>query len=248
MNISFESSSPNYPSLIIFVQVFILDCLSTYYPRGDREAQSIRERIIPRLAHANAAVVLSTVKVLMKYMQMFSAMDTDFIQSINKKLSPPLVTLLSAEAEVQYVALKNINLIIQKRPDILKHEMRVFFVKYNDPIYVKLEKLDIMIRLANHTNISQVLSELKEYATEVDVDFVRKSVRAIGRCALKVEQSAEKCVATLLDLIETKVNYVVQEAIVVIKDIFRKYPNKYEGVIATLCENLDTLDEPEARY
>ena len=42
-------------------------------------------------------------------------------------------------------------------------------------------------------------------------------------------------------------NYVVQEAIVVIKDIFRKYPNKYESIIAQLCENLDSLDEPEAR-
>ena len=42
-------------------------------------------------------------------------------------------------------------------------------------------------------------------------------------------------------------NYVVQEAIVVIKDIFRKYPNKYESIIAVLCENLDSLDEPEAR-
>ncbi|PIO54270.1 hypothetical protein TELCIR_24371, partial [Teladorsagia circumcincta] len=66
------------------------------------------------------------------------------------------------------------------------------------------------------------------YATEVDVDFVRKSVRAIGRCAIKVETSSERCVATLLELIQTKVNYVVQEAVVVIK-------------------NLDTLDEPEAR-
>ena len=46
----------------------------------------------------------------------------------------------------------------------------------------------------------------QEYATEVDVDFVRKSVRAIGRCAIKVEQSAERCVSTLLDLIQTKVN------------------------------------------
>ena len=55
------------------------------------------------------------------------------------------------------------------------------------------------------------------YATEVDVDFVRKAVRAIGRCAIKVEQAAERCVSTLLDLIQTKVNYVVQEAIVVIK-------------------------------
>ena len=79
----------------------------------------------------------------------------------SQKLSPPLVTLLSSEPEVQYVALRNINLIIQKRPDILKHEMKVFFVKYNDPIYIKLEKLDIMIRLTSQANIAQVLSELK---------------------------------------------------------------------------------------
>ena len=31
-----------------------------------------------------------------------------------------------------------------------------------------------MIRLANERNVDQVLLEFKEYATEVDVDFVRK--------------------------------------------------------------------------
>lgn len=67
----------------------------------------------------------------------------------------------------------------------------------------------------------KVLNELKEYATEVDVDFVRKAVRSIGRCAIKLEGAAERCISVLLDLIQTKVNYVVQEAIVVIKDIFR---------------------------
>ena len=70
-------------------------------------------------------------------------------------------------------------------------------------------------------NLSDVVHVMEvlycRYATEVDVDFVRKSVRAIGRCAIKVEQAAERCVSTLLDLIQTKVNYVVQEAIVVIK-------------------------------
>lgn len=45
--------------------------------------------------------------------------------------------------------------------------MKVFFVKYNDPIYVKLEKLDIMIRLTNATNIAQVLAELKEYVEQL---------------------------------------------------------------------------------
>lgn len=31
------------------------------------------------------------------------------------------------------------------------------------------------------------------------------------------------------------------------QDIFRKYPSTYEGVIPTLCANLDELDEPEAK-
>merc|ERR1711970_970204 len=226
-------------------QIFILDALSQYTPKEAKEAKQITERVTPRLSHANAAVVLSAIKVLMKYGNQIN--DEEYLTTLYQKLAPPLVTLLSSEPEVQYVALRNINLVVQKRPEILKHEIKVFFVKYNDPIYVKLEKLDILIRLASQSNIAQVLSELKEYATEVDVDFVRKSVRAIGRCAIKVENSAERCVQTLIDLIQTKVNYVVQEAIVVIKDIFRKYPNKYESIIATLCENLDSLDEPEAR-
>lgn len=46
----------------------------------------------------------------------------------------------------------------------------------------------------------QVLAELKEYATEVDVDFVRKAVRAIGRCAIKVEVIHCEIVVKLLNI------------------------------------------------
>lgn len=75
---------------------------------------SICERISPRLAHANAAVVLSTVKVLMKLISILPE-NSDFITQLVKKLAPPMVTLLSSEPEIQYVALRNINLIVQKR-------------------------------------------------------------------------------------------------------------------------------------
>lgn len=94
---------------------------------------------------------------------------------------------------------------------------------------------------------------------------MRKSVKAIGQTAIKIEGAAERCVNVLLDLIATRVSYVVQEAVVVMKvskscfdcavvrrlnftqDIFRKYPSTYEGVIPILCSNLDELDEPEAK-
>ncbi len=75
---------------------------------------SICERITPRLAHANSAVVLSAVKVVMKLMEILDG-NSDYIGLLVKKLAPPMVTLLSAEPEIQYVALRNINLIVQKR-------------------------------------------------------------------------------------------------------------------------------------
>eukprot|EP00285_Hemiselmis_virescens_P003022 CAMPEP_0173411922 /NCGR_PEP_ID=MMETSP1356-20130122/78300_1 /TAXON_ID=77927 ORGANISM="Hemiselmis virescens, Strain PCC157" /NCGR_SAMPLE_ID=MMETSP1356 /ASSEMBLY_ACC=CAM_ASM_000847 /LENGTH=489 /DNA_ID=CAMNT_0014373745 /DNA_START=35 /DNA_END=1500 /DNA_ORIENTATION=- len=227
-------------------QVFILDALSVY-PCGDvKEAETIVERVVPRLSHANAAVVLSSVKVVMRLISLVQNPET--VKMVLKKLAPPLVTLLSSEPEIQYVALRNILLICQKRPMILKNDIKVFFCKYNDPTYVKMEKVDVMVMLASDKNVDQVLLELKEYASaEVDVDIVRKSVRAIGRCALKIESSAQKCINVLLELIQTKVSYVVQEAIVVIKDTFRKYPNRFESVISLLCENLDSLEESEAK-
>jgi AP-1 complex subunit beta-1 len=86
----------------------------------------------------------------------------DFVKQLIRKMAPPLVTLLSSPPEVQWIALRNINLLLQKRGDILSNEMRVFFCKYNDPLYVKVEKLDIMVRLANENNFDALLSELKE--------------------------------------------------------------------------------------
>lgn len=225
--------------------VFLLDMLAKHDPDTESTAVDVCERVMPQLNHANPSVVMSAVKLIIKYMGYIK--NRSNTTKMCKKLAPPLVTLLSGEPEIQYVALRNINLIVQKYPQILQSEMRVFFCKYNDAPYVKIEKLETMIRLVNERNIDQVLAELKEYAQEVDVEFVRKAVRAIGRCAVKLEDAAQRCVTVLMELVSSKVSYVVQEAIIVIKDIFRRYPGRYERVIAQLRDNLETLDEPEAK-
>ncbi|KAL5490474.1 hypothetical protein ACEPAI_5307 [Sanghuangporus weigelae] len=226
-------------------QIYIMDALMTFVPQESKEAEIIAERITVQLQHGNSAVILTTIKVLLYLMNYME--NRKLIEYICKKMGPPLVTMLSSGPEVQYVALRNILLIIQRRPAVLKNDVKVFFCKYNDPIYVKLAKLEIMYRLAREENFREVLAELQEYASEVDVDFVRKAVRSIGRLAIKVELAADECIEALLGLIDTEVTYVVQEAVIVIKDIFRRYPGRYEGIIPKLCENLDALDEPEAK-
>jgi len=112
-----------------------------------------------------------------------------------------------------------------------------------------MEKLEIMIMLISEKNIDSVLLELKEYCNRADVEFVRKSVRAIGRSAIKLDRAAEKCVQVLLELMKsTELRYVIQESVVVIKDILRRYGHQYDHIIPTLLEiSLERYDEPDAK-
>ncbi|KAK4999071.1 hypothetical protein LTR66_001818 [Elasticomyces elasticus] len=226
-------------------QTYVLEAMMNFVPQDTIEAGLLAERIAPRLSHTNSAVVLTCIRVILYLLNYIS--DEKVIASLCNKLSPPLVTLLSKGPEIQYLALRNALLILQRRPEVLRNDIRVFFCKYNDPIYVKVTKLELIFMLASERNIKEVLTELREYATEIDVHFVRKAVRAIGKLAIKIPPAAPLCISTLLSLTATKISYIVQEATVVIRNIFRKYPGEYESVISTLCENLDSLDEPEAK-
>jgi AP-1 complex subunit beta-1 len=56
------------------------------------------ERILPRLAHNNPAVILAAVKVILKCSDLLS--DKEHKKQVMKKLAGPLVTLLGNEPEI----------------------------------------------------------------------------------------------------------------------------------------------------
>jgi vesicle coat complex subunit len=58
--------------------------------------------------------------------------------------------------------------------------VKSFFCKFNDPVYVKLEKIEILMKVADEKNVDSILGELKEYANDMDFDIIRKSVKAVG--------------------------------------------------------------------
>lgn len=147
-------------------KVYILETISSYDTSDSKESENIIERVLSQLTHNNPAVILSVVKVMLKFMDNIT--NQELLKGVVKKLSAPLVTLLSSEAEIQYVALRNINFILQKHPGIFENNVRVFFCKFNDPVYVKLEKIDILVKVSDEKNAEIILNELKEYSGEIE--------------------------------------------------------------------------------
>lgn len=226
-------------------RVSILSALVEYDAHQISEVHEIIEKISPQLQHENPAVVLTSIKVLIKQLNKLPNNETANVLS---RLSSPLCSLLVSAPEIQFVALKNIRILLEKYPNILDKELRAFFIKYNDPLYLKLEKIEIMIRISNDDNCMLLLSELREYSMEVDIDLVNRAINAIGQIAIKIEKCSKKSVEILYELFINRGDYVVEETVVVVQNILRRYPKEYLSTIITIIADLkfDDLSKPES--
>lgn len=274
-------------------QVILLDAIAKWYkPATEREAETIIDRLTSRLNHANPGgehtamlekglltcshllktVILSCTRLLIRLVQLTKnqALSQD---TLTKKIVPPLLSLLSTDVpELQFVVLRNLQVIVQRFPQLLNNECRVsrqilmpsthvcaddtryilppfqmFFVKFNDPCYVKFEKVDLLVRCATPANLELIMEELSEYSQEVDVEFVKRSLRGIGRVAMRVDGAAERALRALVALAESRTPFIVEEVIVVVRDIFRRFPDRYDSVLTTLLPIADKVEASDAK-
>ena len=203
-------------------QVQILDAIILYNPKKSSHAEEVIEAVLPRLNHVNQSVVMSAIKVILKFMDLID--DINKIKNYCKKLTNSIMSILISYPEIQYVLLRSLHAIVIKRPMLLDKEYKYFYVQYNDPIYIKLEKVDILYKLTDKKNYEHIINEFTSYAlTETDPELIRKSIKYIGYVGYKYENSLDLCVKCISKIIDNKNDDAIPECIIVARDLMRKY-------------------------
>lgn len=92
---------------------------------------------------------------------------------------------------------------------------------------------------------------LPPFSADVDTEVSRRSIRSIGRVAFRLPSAAPYILEKLLEFLELDMNDVRPEAVLVLKDLLRKYPDRRaDGKLALLCSYLfipcDSIGEPES--
>jgi vesicle coat complex subunit len=167
-------------------------------------------------------------------------------EEVYRRLKAPLLTLMGGSSvELTFAVLGHILILVERSPGVFNDAFKHFFCRFNEPVCVKKLKLSIITSLANDRNMSEIINELAEYVTDVDADIARTSIRSIGRIAIKIDLAADEAVEHLLSFLDLNMDYVTAETCIVLKDLLRKYPERYEEVIPALQKCLKTVDETE---
>ncbi len=232
-------------------QVSILEIIGQIETKDKALAEMVVDRVLSRLSHINPAVIVASVKVILKYTLILD--NKKILEGICNKLSSPLITLLNSSNEISWILLTNIGVLIDKFKTIFM-DIRVFFVKYNDPSYIKLEKLKIIEKLATDVNNKLVINELVEYSYDLDLDFSRKAVKAIWKLAMKFPKEVDSCVSALQAILKNSdgnnfASHLLNEIVIGIDYMFRKYRNKapLNSSVKILKDNYKFLNEDQSQ-
>lgn len=232
-------------------QIYILNVVAEWKVASDRDCEQIIDRLTSRLSHANPAVVLSAVRAILNLLR--NCREEGRQQagaSTLRKLRPPLVTLLTTSPpEVQYVVLRSVQLIVQSHPGFFESEMKLFYCKYKDPVYIKIEKLNLLFRMVSADTANNLLKELKEYSTDTNIEFSRNAIKIIALISTKFKETAPRCCQIITELITTSSHqdHIIQEGIISLRDILRSYPQLSASVASVLMDLSDCIVEPESR-
>ena len=225
-------------------QCIVLDMVARYKPEAQQETFDIMNLLEERLKHSNSGVVLAATKVFLNLTQDMPAVHSQVYQ----RLKAPMLTLMTGGGfEIGFACLKHIALLTTRAPTVFSGDFKTFYCRYNEPVCVKLLKLEILTTIAVAATVGEISEELAEYVTDVDANVARGAVGAIGKMGVRVPEAAGVVVEQLMKFLEIDIEYVTSEAIISMQNLLRKYPAVSDRIIGGIGGFLKSVDDAEAK-
>ena len=231
-------------------QSVILDMCAKYKPETKDEMFDIMNLLEDRFKHASSSVVLGAIKVFLH----LTDGEAELSKQVYLRMQAPLITLMTSSEttesyEVSYNVLSHIHLLVLRGANfVFESEYKQFFVKYDEPSYIKNLKLEILAQVASTGNIQEIVNELSEYVTDVNAEIAKRSIKCFGTIIIRLPAMSKTVTAQLRNFLSLQINYVTTETIKVLKDILRKYPTFVDEFVPLIAKiQMESIAEAEGK-
>ncbi|KAM4700445.1 AP-4 complex subunit beta-1 isoform 2-T3 [Discoglossus pictus] len=219
----------------------VLAFLHRYKPRSEEEIFNILNLLDSYLKSTHISVVMGATKLFLVLANDFPHVQTDVLV----RLKAPLLSACTSEnREMCFAALCHVREILRSLPGHFSSHYKKFFCSYNDPHYIKNQKMDILCELVNDENVTSVLEELRVCCTDVSVQLAHTAIFAIGRIA---RMYSEKCVEILAGLLEFKQEHITSAVIQTFRDLVWLCPQCTTAICLAIPGCEDNIQDNEGK-
>lgn len=230
-------------------QSIILDLVAKFDPDSEDLKFDIMNLLEDRLKHASSSVLLGAVKVFINLTKSDKVLSKD----VYERLAAPLITIMASAGttenyEICYNVISHIYFLCLKGAgDYFKYDYKQFFLKYEEPSYIKFLKLDVISLIAREENVQEIITELEEYVSDANAEIAKKSIRCFGDIVIRLDNFNDN-ISIIKNFLSLKTDYITSECILVLKNIFRKYREAIEEFEDFLTNiTFDSISEIEAK-
>lgn len=226
-------------------QCLLIDlCLRYYRPTSESERFDVLEVLDFGLNHTNSAVILATAKLFLHFTSNYKE-EYDKVISI---ITGPLRTLMTGrEPEIVFAVLCNVRILAERHPNHFYFMAADFFYRPEDPSYLKLLKLDMLVTLSFSGNGFDTAEEVFQYARDRNDDVARHAVRSIARIAMKVEH-VDGVLDRLLIFLGHRRNVLVGQTVVAFAEALNVFPAAAEVCVPSVLKvELSCLETQESK-
>ena len=170
-----------------------------------------------------------------------------------EKIKAPLLTLMTGNEntgsyETMFIVLQHIEYVILHMggKQYFEKDFKYFYCKVDEPTYIKNIKVRVLGELANEYNLGDLLNELNDYATDVDLEMARKAIMTLTKIALNLPEVSKALLININSYYKLGQNHLANEVMLSFHQILRKYPKLFGDIAATLLEFRGDVNETES--
>jgi hypothetical protein len=210
----------------------------------------IIDRMLSRLSHINPAIIVSATKVMLKFSK--SLESPKLVEGLCRKIAGSLIAVMGRSPEIVWVFLRNVEIMLARFPGVVSNP-KAFFVNFNDPGYVKMQKVQVLGLLCDETTTKTIVNELSEYSYDTNVEFSRFSFQHLWKIGSKFESALEpvtKAIANILFNAQDVgfIDHLLNEAALAVEAMFRRYrnPKVLVEIFSFVVKAHERINKPES--
>lgn len=222
----------------------LMTFLTKYVPSNNQETLDIMNVIDPYLKSGSVLLLVQTLKYFHKLVE--GNFDVKKLATIRAK--DQFLHLLTADnPEMTLVLLEFIETLLPEFLELFQTHHRLFYCRYNEPLYLKVKKILLLSSLTTDANFSEVVEELGMYCLDTVLNIARCAVNAMRSISSKFPQRASQVVDMLVNLLDVQGIGIVADVLNALQGLDLKVVSDLPDVLLRLEKCADAIDSDEAK-